>query len=108
MAEDMPARVKMAQRLSGELITLHGRTLQPVAQASGWRWGGERQPQGFAGALLRVQPLHLVVREGESVRIIPLVNPDSNRLQAMALPAIMVALSCLLVIFLARRIAARK
>jgi hypothetical protein len=79
-----------------------------VAQASGWRWGGERKGQGFSAALLRVQPLQLVVREGESVRIIPLADPDSNGLQAMALPAIMVALSCLLVMFLARRWAARK
>jgi hypothetical protein len=108
MAENKPVRVKIDQRLTGEAVLHHGRTIQPVAQASGWRWAGGDQQATYGGALVRVQPLEIHVREGEALRIIPMDDPGGNALRAMALRALAVALVCLLVMFVARRFAAPK
>jgi hypothetical protein len=108
MAENKPVRVKIDQRLNGEPALHHGRTIQPVAQASGWRWAGEGQGASSGGALVRVQPLEIHVREGEALRIIPIDHPGGDSVRALALRALAMALVCLLVMFVARRFAAPK
>ncbi len=58
-----PGRVQ--RRLTGEPMTIGGRTLQPIASVSGWIGGGGNEEGSGGGALLSVTPLEVIVHEAD-------------------------------------------
>ncbi|MCX6028566.1 MAG: hypothetical protein NT169_04585 [Chloroflexi bacterium] len=58
---DKPGRID--RLLTGQQITIGGRTIQPVARAGGWYGGSQTEGGGGFGALVRVTPVEVVVRE---------------------------------------------
>jgi hypothetical protein len=105
VVENRQARVNIDQRLSGKTLSLNERTIQPVAHARGWSWLGGDHQASYGGALVRVQPLQIIVHQGDSVHIIPVVDTEARSLRAIVLPALIVSLVCMLVMFVAQRFA---
>ncbi len=60
---DKPGRFD--RLLTGQQITVGGRTIQPVAKLSG-RYGGSQTPRGGGfGAWARMTPVEVIVREAD-------------------------------------------
>jgi hypothetical protein len=108
MAENKPVWTKVEERLTVGPIVIGARAIQPVAQAVGWRWAGGRNPAGFAGALVRIRPLEIIVHEGEEERTIPIADPEAEALRAIVFLGILVSLSCWFVMFVAQRFEKRR
>src|SRR5687767_4982625 len=60
-----PARFAIDRRLVGPPVTIGTRTLQPVARVTGWRVGAADEPGSGAGAMLRLRPIEVLVREAD-------------------------------------------
>jgi hypothetical protein len=73
---DKPGRID--RLLTGQQITVGGRTIQPVARAGGWYGGSQVEGGGGAAARVHVTPVEVVVREpdGAERRV---ATPDATR-----------------------------
>jgi hypothetical protein len=108
MIENKQPWIKIEQRLTAEPIHRAGWTVQPVAQLVGWQWAGRGPTGGFAGALMRIRPLELIVHQDGAERTIPMVDPVNNGVRAILLTALMVSSFCWVVMFVAQRFITRR
>jgi hypothetical protein len=102
MGTNKPAWASVHQRLAGEPSTYAGRTLQPIAETTGWQPAGAGAGAHLAGAAVRIRPLEILVQEGDQERTIPIVDSERNTLRVIALVAMMVGMLCWLIIIATR------
>ncbi len=60
---DKPGRID--RLLTGQQITVGGRTIQPVARLNGQQGGGLQAGGGGFGAWARIAPVEVIVREAD-------------------------------------------
>ncbi len=94
---------RVERTLTGDLVTVEERTLQLVAQVTGWR--GTNGGKNGGGARLRLQPVEVVVREGDgSERRVPITDPTRDTTRGIVVAGLLIAaLSWLLTGMLERK-----
>ena len=63
MADQMAEPIRINRLLTGQQITVGGRTIQPVARVGGWYGGSQTEGGGGAAAGVHVTPVEVVVHE---------------------------------------------
>ena len=99
---------KVDRRLVTAPIPLGGRTVELVARLSGRLWAGDAATASHAGALVRIEPVALIVREGDETRSIPIEDPVRAPGKGLAVVAGAVSLGCMLIMFVAHRLSNRR
>jgi len=99
---------KIDQQLAGTLITVGGRTVQPIAQLTGQRGQNSDASSNGTGAWVRLSPIAVLVREPDgSERRIAVTDPTGQVMRALIAAAAFVAtISALLIAF--ARLAGRR
>lgn len=97
MVNNNQSRTPIDRRLAAQPITRGVRTIEPVAQMSGWHWSAGAGASSPVGALVRISPLEVRVREGEQTRTIPLEDPVGKAVQGIFFSALMVSIFCWLI-----------
>lgn len=100
-------RTKIDRRLVAQPVTSGARTIEPVAHISGWHWSGGSGAPGQGGALVRIRPVEIRVREGEETRTLPLDDPVRTATSGIIFAALAVSLFCWLIMFVAHRLTQR-
>ncbi|MFQ5594794.1 MAG: hypothetical protein ACE5HA_11670 [Anaerolineae bacterium] len=91
-----PTRIK--KRIAGQPIKVGERTIQPVAQVTGWAGSGGDETGGGAGAWLRVTPIEVVVHETDGAEWrVPITDPTREAMRGIVLSALLVAAVCWLI-----------
>jgi hypothetical protein len=101
---DRPGRID--RLLTGQQITVGGRTIQPVARTGGWYGESQAEGGGGAAAWVRVTPVEVVVREADGAER-HVITFDATRqavrgIVAAGLTIAGVCLAIMLVVSLAR------
>ncbi|RIK37386.1 MAG: hypothetical protein DCC55_24475 [Chloroflexi bacterium] len=108
MGNNNPSRRKIDRRLVAQPITSGVRTIELVAHMSGWQWSGGSETSSQGGAIVRIRPVELRVREGEETRTIPFNDPVRSALTGIVFSAVSVSLFCWLIMFVTQRLAQRR
>jgi hypothetical protein len=108
MANDKPSWIRLDHRLTQEPLTSGKRTIQPVAQLTGWQWVNVLATASTGGALVRIQPRAVIVRQDGVEQTIPMVDPLRAPLRALILTGMLVSLGCWLVMMIVQRLARRR
>jgi hypothetical protein len=91
MAERDPTRTRVDRRLVGEPIPVGERTIQPVAQVSGWYGSGRSETGSGAGAWVRITPVEVIVREGDGDEYsVPITDGTREALRGIFFAALLV------------------
>ena len=94
---------KIDQQLAGALITVGGRTVQPIARLTGQRGQNSDASSTGAGVWARLSPTAVIVRESDgSERRIAVTDPTGQVLRALIAAAAFVATISALLIAIAR------
>jgi uncharacterized spore protein YtfJ len=101
-------RGRIDRIMVGDPIEAGGHTLEPVALAGGWYGGGDgEQGRGF-GALVRIQPVEVRVRDPNGVEhTVSITDPSREATRQLVLSALFVAAVSMLVILVGRVLARR-
>jgi hypothetical protein len=91
---DRPGRID--RLLTGQHITVGGRTIQPVARLNGQFGGGLQAEGGGFGAWVRMTPVEVIVREADGAeQRIATPNATQQALRGIVSAGLAVASVCL-------------
>lgn len=93
--------VKSERQLMAKTIHSDGRAIQLVAQMRGWQWG-------HASAVVRVQPLEIIVRREGATQRISVIDPVRNEVGVLIQAGLVVSACSLVVMFVARWVARQR
>jgi hypothetical protein len=108
MANEKPSWRRLDQQLRLEPITSGQRTIQPVAQLTGWQWINAQATASSGGVLVCIQPLAVIVRQDGVEHTIPIVDPLRAALRALSLTGLFISLGCWFVMLIVQRRARRR
>lgn len=96
---------KMDRRLEGEPVHVGDRTVQPVGRLTGKpiRAGGAQG--GFSGVVAHLQPVEIVVRQGDATQTIPIADAQKAALRRLVMAGLAICVGCILIMVAARSLA---
>jgi hypothetical protein len=96
MADQKTEPIRINRLLTGQQITVGGRTIQPVAKLSG-QYGGSQTPRGGGfGAWARMTPVEVIVREADGAeQRVATTNATRQAMRGIASAGLAVAGVCL-------------
>ena len=99
---------KIDRRFEGEPVHVGDRTVQPVGRMTGKpiRAGGAQG--GFSGVVARLQPIEIVVRQGDATQTIPIADPQKASLWGLVMAGLAVCVGCILIMLAARYLTKRR
>lgn len=98
MGDRTEGELRIDRQLVGRSLTMGRFSLTPVARLRGWRgeaWGDSGRA---AGALCRIEPLEVRVRDGDSEYGVPVRQPSPDPVLGVMLAALLVMLASVAVI----------
>ena len=95
------------RRFEGEPVQVGDRIVQPVGRMTGKQFGGGNEQGSFSGVLAQLQPLEIIVREGEEEHTIPMTGSQQQALRGIVMAGLAVSAGCILLMLTARRLARR-
>jgi hypothetical protein len=99
---------KIARRLEGEPVHVGDRFVQPVGRLTGKPLHAGGAPGGFSGVVAHLQPVEIVVRQGDATQTIPIADPQKAALRDLVMAGLAVCIGCILIMLAARYLAKRR
>ncbi|PKO23302.1 MAG: hypothetical protein CVU38_04630 [Chloroflexi bacterium HGW-Chloroflexi-1] len=105
MSDQMIEPVRIDRLLTGQQITVGGRTIQPVARAGGWYGGSQTEGGGGAAAWVHMTPVEVVVHEPNGAKR-HVATPDTTRqaIRGIVAAGLVVAGVCLGIMLAVNRV----
>ena len=99
MTSQNPDFKKFEKRLEGEPVVVGEYTIQPVAQAVGWRLTAQDETSKGAGGWIRIKPVEVIVGKGEDqTYLVPITNEKQEAMKGIGIAALSIAALCWFVI----------
>jgi hypothetical protein len=96
---------QLEREVVGEELAIGERSIQPMAQMTGWYGSDAHARAGLAWAWLRLQPTGVKVQEADGQEaFVPIEDATAAALQGIALGGLVVAVICWIVLLVKRLI----
>lgn len=108
MVRDPKPPAKIDRRFEGEPVHVGDRIVQPVGRMTGKPIHAGGAQGRFSGVVARLQPLEIVVRQGDATQTIPIADPQKSALRGLVMAGLVVCVGCILIMLAARYLAKRR
>jgi hypothetical protein len=107
MNRDQKLPAKIDRRFQGESVHVGDRIVQPVGRLTGKPIHTGDTQGAFSGIVAQLQPVEIVVRQGDATQTIPITDPQKASLRGLVIAGLAVCVGCILIMLAARYLAKR-